>query len=134
MIVYPLVPGQPVVLEFLPPAHPMNMNDRTHWRAYARQRGKWRAAAGAAVLAADLDRLPPADIHVELPVPGNRRRDPHNWYPTVKHIVDGLVDAGVWPDDTPEYLTTHEPTLRSCTRAELATACVRITIIPRVAT
>jgi len=31
-----------------------------------------------------------------------RRRDPHNYMPTVKAIIDGLVDAGVWPDDTPE--------------------------------
>lgn len=29
----------------------------------------------------------------------NRRRDPGNWYPTAKAIVDGLVDAGILIDD-----------------------------------
>jgi len=55
----------------------------------------------------------PADVHVQLDVRDARRRDPHNLYPTIKAIVDGLTDAGCWPDDTPEYVTTHEPTFRT---------------------
>ena len=37
------------------------------------------------------------------------RRDPHNVFATVKPIVDGLVDARFWPDDTAEWVTVLEP-------------------------
>lgn len=54
-------------------------------------------------------------VTVALPVYGLYRRDPHNFFVTVKHVVDGLVDAGVWPDDTPDWVTTTEPTLEPST-------------------
>lgn len=43
-------------------------------------------------------------VQVMLPVPDGRLRDPHNYEPTVKPIVDGLVQAGVWPDDSPQWV------------------------------
>ena len=70
----------------------------------------YRRAAWAA-LAARPGAQPPSIVEVSLPVRDNRRRDPHNYYPTVKAIVDGLVDAGLWPDDTPEFVRTVEPVL-----------------------
>lgn len=27
------------------------------------------------------------------------RADPPNLWPTVKHLIDGMTDAGLWPDD-----------------------------------
>lgn len=49
---------------------------------------------------------------VQIPVRGRRRRDPHNYTGTVvKAIVDGLVDAGFWPDDTGEHVTIVDPML-----------------------
>jgi Holliday junction resolvase RusA-like endonuclease len=45
-------------------------------------------------------------VRVSFPVTQNRRRDADNPAPTVKAIVDGLVDAGMWPDDTPEWVET----------------------------
>lgn len=52
-------------------------------------------------------------VNVTLTFPTVRRRDPHNYVGTVcKAIVDGLVTAGVFPDDTPEWVTVTEPTLR----------------------
>lgn len=53
----------------------------------------------------------PATVWVHLPFTTARRRDPHNFVPCVKAIVDGLVDAGVWPDDTPEWVRVMEPEL-----------------------
>lgn len=133
MIVFPLVPEQtePIVIEFARPAPLMNMNDRSHWRTYARNAKKWRDAAATAARDAGHGQLRPSIITVELPVLGNLRRDPHNLFPTIKHAIDGCVDAGLFPDDTPEWVTTTEPRLRPCTRAELAVTPVRIHIVRR---
>ncbi|QBX16900.1 hypothetical protein Javan291_0024 [Streptococcus phage Javan291] len=30
--------------------------------------------------------------------------DPPNFYPTVKALVDGLTDAGIWSDDNHEVI------------------------------
>ncbi len=51
-----------------------------------------------------LPKLRRAHILAELRFGDNRRRDPHNYYPTLKAIVDGLVDYGLLPDDSHEYL------------------------------
>jgi crossover junction endodeoxyribonuclease RusA len=123
----------PVTVEFPPPAPLLNMNDRLHWSVARKRARAWRTAAlvytrdqmGGARLGASM-------VTVELPVLGNRRRDPHNLFPTVKPIVDGLVDAGLWPDDTPEWVTTTEPALVSYRAAEIAVhGLVRVRITPR---
>ena len=54
----------------------------------------------------------PAEVFTVLPVYGRRRRDPINFAPTVKAIVDGFVLAGAWPDDTPDIVRQHLPTFR----------------------
>jgi crossover junction endodeoxyribonuclease RusA len=40
-----------------------------------------------------------------------RRRDPFNLVPTLKPIEDGIVDAGVIPDDTPDYSVPTVPVI-----------------------
>lgn len=51
-------------------------------------------------------------VRVELQFPVVRTRDPHNYtFPTVKAIVDGLVKAGLFKDDSDEYLACTDPTL-----------------------
>ena len=121
-------------IRFRPPARLLSMNDRHHWRVRARLARDWRLAAQLAAEphhparlanAADLA-LPPSVISIVLPVRDSRRRDPHNYFATVKPIVDGLVDAGLWPDDTPEWVTTTEPTLSR------TTTDVHIIITPRI--
>lgn len=52
-----------------------------------------------------------AAVFVTIPFKVNRGRDPINYTKTVKHIVDGLVLAGAWPDDTPDHVTQHVPAL-----------------------
>jgi hypothetical protein len=36
--------------------------------------------------------------------PDHRRRDPANWAPTAKAVIDGLVDAKVFTDDDHKHL------------------------------
>ncbi len=105
-----------VVVSFSAPGRLLSMNDRSHWRVRAREVRAWRTAAHYAAL----EQLPGGPsartvgrrlVELELPVRDSRRRDPHNYAPTLKAVVDGLVDAGLWPDDTPEHLRTLEPVL-----------------------
>lgn len=94
---------------FEPPTATLTMNGREHWRARAERVKRWRRAASEA--AEGVGALPPCVVEMAIPVRDRRRRDPHNWMPTVKACVDGLVDAGVWPDDDAEWVTVPEPTL-----------------------
>lgn len=51
-------------------------------------------------------------VQVELPFAKNARRDPHNYTGTVvKAIVDGVVKAGLVPDDTAEWVEVLDPVL-----------------------
>lgn len=104
------------MVSFERPADYLSMNSRGHWRKYAGPIRLWRttaffAARDARVKGRWPTPLEPSVVEVSLPVPDRRRRDPHNLFATVKPIVDGLVDAGLWPDDTPEWVTTMEPRL-----------------------
>ena len=106
-----------VILEFEPPADPISMNEGDSWKvrkaaAAWRDRAYW-AWCEAHPGVGPMGRVAPspAVVHVTIPFPIYRRRDPINYAKTVKHIVDGLMEAGAWPDDTPEYVTQEIPTL-----------------------
>jgi len=121
------------LIVFPAPAPLLNMNERLHWTKQRSRARAWRAAARLGVfhtVPRPPIAAPPSTVRVYLPVLGNLRRDPSNWYPTVKHIVDGLVDAHLWPDDTPQWVTTVEPVLVPYKRTDLHRP-VRVLIIPR---
>lgn len=106
-----------VVLTFEPPADPISMNNGDSWKV-RKQSKDWRDRTYFAWCEAHPGCGPrdrgfpyPAEVHTFIPFPVERRRDPINFAKTVKHIVDGIVMAGAWPDDTPEYVTQHIPTL-----------------------
>lgn len=83
----------------------LNANRRQHHMAKARLT---RAIRDVAHMLARSDRVPAlerAHIVCEYRPPDRRRRDVHNLFPSAKAAVDGLVDAGVLPDDSDEYLT-----------------------------
>jgi hypothetical protein len=105
-------------LTFFPPCEVISQNEAN--RAAFGSRGRsiglrkklalWKEAAWATALAAGVRELGRSEVTVILPFRTAHRRDPHNYVGTVvKSIVDGLVTAGVWPDDNPEYVTVAEP-------------------------
>lgn len=119
-----------VVLTFEPPADPISMNEGDTWNVRTKT-AAWRDRAYWAWCEAHPGAGPsgrtfphPAAVHVVIPFPANRRRDPINFAKTVKHIVDGLVTAGAWPDDTLEYVEQNIPTL---VVDRLALVVVRVT-------
>lgn len=106
-----------IVLELgPPPARPLSLNEERslHWAARCARTAPWRDLTLVMARQARL-RLAvagtPATITVVIPVPDNRRRDPANYYPVAKACIDGLVLAGVWPDDNPHYVQVNEPVL-----------------------
>lgn len=102
-------------LTFPPPAVPLSVNDAP-MSGFARNRQlkPWRLRAFAAGHNLVMAGWAPAPITVQatLPFATRRRRDPHNYTGTVvKSMVDGLVSAGVVPDDTAEWVTVMDPVL-----------------------
>jgi hypothetical protein len=96
---------------------PVSINEVAggHWMKRHRLLTPWKSVAmDAALLFAPLDcRNKLTTVRVSIPFKTNRRRDPHNYTGTVvKSIVDGFVLAGVWPDDTAEWVTVLDPELR----------------------
>lgn len=102
-------------VEFPQPAPLLNMNDRHHWAPRARWTKEWRyvTTTHTSVMLGRTRRAPVGAVIVQLylPVKNSRRRDPHNFTPTLKACVDGIVDAGVIPDDNSDWCTTLEPIL-----------------------
>ena len=84
----------------LPTSELMNLNaERTmHYQTRSRRVGAIRAATKS--LAADAEPMTgPVAIEARFQWADARARDTSNWFPTVKAMVDGLVDAGVLARD-----------------------------------
>jgi len=92
-------------VEIPAPAPWLNANQRTDLRAQTPQRRAWRDAAHVWAQAARLPGLGRAHLIATLHFTDRRRRDTHNYYPTIKACVDGLIDYGLLPDDSAQYLT-----------------------------
>jgi Holliday junction resolvase RusA-like endonuclease len=82
----------------------LNANSRQHSRGKAATVKAWRDAAHVYAQAAKLPQLGRARITATMHFPDKRRRDDHNYFPTVKACIDGLVDYGVLSDDSREFL------------------------------
>lgn len=98
------------IIEFEAPCGRVDPNARGHWRAKAEAVKQWRHAARLAAHNSGPVGYR-ALVTIEFTVPDRRKRDPHNWVATAKPIVDGLTDAGLWPDDTAAHVTVAEPIL-----------------------
>lgn len=49
----------------------------------------------------------PCHMYIRIYPPTKRRMDAVNWYPTVKALIDGLTDAGVFEDDNDKVITSY---------------------------
>jgi hypothetical protein len=98
------VPDGALVLMIPAPCSLLNANHRRHWRVKARMVKAWRrAAAGEAGVGSPI----PTPVHVTVIVHRHHNRgyyDAGNYAPTAKAVLDGIVDAGVLPDDRNAYV------------------------------
>lgn len=90
----------------------LNDNQRLHYRTKAKHIDTIREASGFAARAAHIPAFQRIHVlYVVHPKPGLRRRDPGNWSPTAKAAIDGLVDAGIVPDDDHTRVLGGDPRL-----------------------
>jgi hypothetical protein len=83
----------------------LNANDRDgHWARRKRVTAALREGAGWLARTGRVPALQRAHILAVYEPPDRRRRDPANLYPSFKACIDGLVDAGVLPDDDAAHL------------------------------
>ena len=96
----------------------ISANDRMHFRVKSQitqflrklsANDKWEHAI--------YTRKNPCTITIDVQPPTSRRMDAPNWYPTVKALIDGLVDSGLLSDDNNHVIksTTFESTKLSDT-------------------
>lgn len=98
------------------PSPPLTANQRLHWAKKAKITAKVRESAAYL-----LRNMPPAGrVRVTLTwvVHTKHRRDVDNVVPTLKALCDGIVDAGIVVDDTPEFMDKLMPVIRYDAKAE----------------
>lgn len=115
---------RPVDLSFRQPTEPLSENKArgAHWAPVKARLEPWKDAAWAVArnhriraqrgTAAQVWIPSPITVQVVIAFRNARRRDPHNYTGTVvKAVVDGLVQAGLVPDDNPNWVTVLDPLL-----------------------
>ena len=102
--------GIHVATIFFPyPSPPITANQRLHWRAKARLTKEVRTLA--AHRASGVYPMGKCRVTLTWIVTTSHRRDADNVVPTLKAMCDGLVDAGVVTDDTPDLMEKLMPVI-----------------------
>lgn len=97
----------------LTPSDILNLNHRTHWAVEARLKKQWRDTVHLMCRSA---KIPPCGhilVALHYAPAMSRRRDPDNLVASLKPACDGIVDAGVIPDDTSEFVTRDMPVIEA---------------------
>lgn len=99
----------------------LNQERKHHWSWRNKRVEEWREAFAWLALEARLPRCERVGFAARTYMKGTLF-DPVNDYPTVKAAIDGVVEAGVIPDDTAEHVAWvkfHPPERSSLERLEL---------------
>ena len=94
----------------IPTSEWLSSNQRLHWAQKARRTRSIRTRAfmlGLAAIRAGhvTAHTRKTHVHVLVAYPTARKADPPNSYPSVKAAIDGLVDAGIFPDDNSDHVS-----------------------------
>lgn len=83
----------------------LNAERKAHWSARYKKSAEWREIFATLAMAKGIPELSQICVDIYVEQRGNGKlQDVGNCYPSAKAAIDGLVDAGVIPDDTPEHL------------------------------
>jgi crossover junction endodeoxyribonuclease RusA len=106
----------------------LTANGRGAWQRTAGLVAKWRMEAAWAARVAEVPKQTErVRIVAEYRFKTKRRRDVGNWYPTTKACIDGLVDAGVLPDDNDTWVQGPDPRIGP---ADSGGGCVVLHFMP----
>lgn len=81
----------------------LNSNDRMHYIVKS-QITEYLRTLSCQMVSIDNDKEQynednPCDVVITVHPPTKRRIDAPNFYPTIKALIDGMTDAGLWSDD-----------------------------------
>lgn len=82
----------------------LSSNDRRHWADVKRRRALLRAMGKSAAIKARIQPVQHAAITAYVQYATGGRADPNNAQDTTKPIIDGMVDAGIFVDDSSDYI------------------------------
>ncbi|WP_426727132.1 hypothetical protein ACEN2A_01780 [Corynebacterium auriscanis] len=106
---------------------PLNLNDRQHWAPKARITKQLRREAYIRCKAARIRPQPHITVTLHYQPRDRRKRDADNLSPTYKALCDGIVDAGLVNDDTPQYMTKVMPIIHPPVKGQQARFWMEIT-------
>lgn len=91
------------------PSPPLSLNGRMHWA----EKHTWTRTLRqqAALMARDIPFLEHIAVTLVWVVNDRKKRDTDNPMPTFKALCDGLVDADIVAEDTPQHMTKHMPVI-----------------------
>lgn len=92
---------------------PLTLNQRLHHMEQHRRKSTIRAEVGWRAKAARIGCHQHTTVRLHFATGDRRGRDEDNLIATQKPAVDGLVDAGVLPEDTPQHLTWYSPIIHT---------------------
>lgn len=104
-------------------------NDRLHWAPAAKRNKALREMGCATARFQRVRDLGPTHVAAFIGYTRNGKADPANAAPTVKALIDGMVDAGVWPDDDSTYVIG--PTYLRDPKTADGTYSVRLVLTPQ---
>ena len=117
----------------LPQADMLSLNGRADRRTLSPRIRTLRMQARVMARAARCPSLERARLVAWVRFPDGRRRDLHNYMPTLKALVDGLVDAGLLPDDASRHLQGPDMRLaphNTSKRMGIPMCSIRFTVMP----
>ena len=110
----------------IPDALWLSANDRRHWADKGKRTKALRAMGCIVARSAKVGQLGTTHVAAFIGYPRNSKADPANAAPTVKALIDGMTDAGVWPDDDSTFVLG--PTFLRGDKSEPGTHSVRLVL------
>ena len=106
---------------------PLNLNQRLHWAQKAELTRDIRQEVCIKTRPLKAAFAPgPIIVSLHWQPKDNRRRDSDNPVLTAKACFDGIVDAGLVPDDTPEHMVKLMPIIHPAIKGEPAKCWLEI--------
>ena len=93
--------------------HVVSMNDREHFHKAAPKKKFWRTLGAVAARGAGRPKFDGGRVVVFFRLPKGGRgvrsvKEVANLQPVVKALIDGMVDAGVFPDDDDKHVWAQD--------------------------